>query len=755
MGAACSERGTDLPHSNRWRRRILAAAALGCAGLPHATHASPPNSSYKLVFADEFNETYLDTDKWTANSPSWTIPASDSVASASNVNVANGMLTLSANRPSATGSFTSGSISSYQKFNFSGGYVEASIQLPSTPGSWPAFWGLYNGWPPEADIMEYPLTTDGGTDGLKNNQYNTNYHYTNSSGAAAAGAGPVTTGSSLAGTWHTFGMLWTSNTSVEFYLDGNEVNSYTGSSVSQMASMYTIFDYVVGGWPGTPSTSQWAVGHTDQMNVDWVHIYQIPSSTATSQWKVSGGGSWGTAGNWTNGAPSYQDVTSAFGQVGSATAQSVTWSGPIASGGIIFGDPNNVTANNTSYTLGGSIGGGSQVQMINSGGTAEVQAVSTSTGVQTINADVDLYNNTVFENDMANGTLVLSGVLSDTGSLTVSGVGTTVFNNNNTYTGATYIGAGQGAAVALVTRSRPFGSTGLVTIGPGGNATTATVQIEDSRSIPNTINLCGRNNSTVAIESISGNNLVTGTINAQVGGGTYAIESDSGLLTLSGSTDATTPGVAIQSGAGGSRTFTLEGAGSGIVSGIIQNGSATAVSLIKTGAGTWTLASANTNTGSISITGGTLLLDQGGSIANANVNVSAGTLAGGTSGGGTVNFALAGDTANFISLSGTGVLNLTDLTLKLDVSGSQTQKQYVIANQDVGSVFVVGGAFEAVSGLPTGWSIDYNGTAADPGEIVLATPEPAGLCGAGIVVFCAFFFRPRKAPDHRPRMLQA
>jgi hypothetical protein len=68
--------------------------------------------------------------------------------------------------------------------------------------------------------------------------------------------------------------------------------------------MYTIFDYAVGGWPGTPSLTQWPVGHTDEMNIDYIHIYQIPSSTATSQWNISVGGSWDTAANWTAAVPS-------------------------------------------------------------------------------------------------------------------------------------------------------------------------------------------------------------------------------------------------------------------------------------------------------------------------------------------------------------------------------------------------------------------------------------------------------------------
>src|SRR5207248_2697813 len=134
--------------------------------------------------------TSVEPRKWNVASPSWAMPNSASTASSSMVSVANGALTLSAARNGTSSSFTSGSISSYQKYTFTGGYTEARILLPNTVGSWPAFWGLYTGWPPEADIMEYPLTTNGGSSGLQNYQYNTAFHYSTGSGNAS-GAGVV------------------------------------------------------------------------------------------------------------------------------------------------------------------------------------------------------------------------------------------------------------------------------------------------------------------------------------------------------------------------------------------------------------------------------------------------------------------------------------------------------------------------------------------------------------------------------------
>jgi regulation of enolase protein 1 (concanavalin A-like superfamily) len=90
-------------------------------------------------------------------------------------------------------------------------------------------------------------------------------------------------------------MKWVAGTSMTFYLDDRQVQSYTGSSVAQMANMYMILDFAVGGWPGTPSTTQWPVGFSDQMQVDYVRVY---SYTATSSPAIANPG-FNTTGSWT------------------------------------------------------------------------------------------------------------------------------------------------------------------------------------------------------------------------------------------------------------------------------------------------------------------------------------------------------------------------------------------------------------------------------------------------------------------------
>ena len=557
------------------------------------------DSSYRLVFADEFNGTSVDTSKWNIASPSWTMPNSLSTASASQVNVGSGVLTLNAMRPNSAASFSSGSVSTYGKYNFAGGYIEARIKFPTTPGSWPALWGLYTGWPPEADIMEYPLTTDGGTSGFANNAYNTAFHYTNSSGAAASGAGKITTGQNLGTTgYHIFAMDWTAGSSVKFFLDGTQVSSFTNSAVAQMVNMYLILDYAVGGWPGTPSTTQWPAGWSDQTLVDWVRVWQKnPNGDTASNWTINGGGSFATSGNWSNGiVPTYGNQTAVFGRVGNAASATITMPTWTVFGGITISGGGDGT---TAYTIGSAPNliqlAGQPLGSSPNGGT--VQASSTSTVSQNINARVELWTGTTFQNNMTGGqTLNFNSEVNGNSTLSVTGSGTTVLNATSTYTGGTNVGISQEAAVLRVSAANALG-TGSVVVGPGGNATTARLELTGGATQANDVDFRGRSNSSVGIQNLSGNNMLAGAITANVGGSVYQIQSDAGTLTLNGAMQA----------ASGSRAFTLQGGGNGVVSGQIQNGGGT-VSLIKESAGTWALTSANTYTGTTTVNGGTLRL---------------------------------------------------------------------------------------------------------------------------------------------------
>ena len=166
------------------------------------------------------------------------------------------------------------------------------------------------------------------------------------------------------------------------------------------------------------------------------------------------------------------------------------------------------------------------------------------------------------------------------------------------------------------------------------------------------------------------------------------------------------------------------------------------LNLVKVGAGVQTLSGANTYVGATTVLGGTLRLE-GGSMVNSNISVNTGgTFDGGTLGG-DLTFNIANDTADLINLTGTGTFDISDFDLLVSLSGTQTAGEYVMANAIVGSANILGSAFKTET-LPTGWSIDYDGTVANPTSIVLiAVPEP-GTAGLALVAGAALALRRRR-----------
>jgi autotransporter-associated beta strand protein len=612
------------------------------------SRAQLPAGNWQYAWGDDFSGTAVDTAKWNIASPAWTMPNSLSTASAGKVSVGGGALMLDATRTSTSGTtqFSSGSVSTYQKQNFNGGYIEARIWLPNTPGSWPAFWGLYDGWPPEMDIMEYPIDTAAGT-GYTQDQYHTAFHYLNSSGGNSAGAGQVNPASAgdLGGAWHIFAANWVEDSSVTFYFDGAQVSSFgSGTDVAEMASMYLILDYAVGGWPGTPNTTEWPLGFTDQTKVDWVRVWRSAAG-AINNWAYSGASedvAWDSAANWSNGVPNLGGVTSTFGTVTPA-AQRLDWSGRRTLSVI------NLTGA-TRYRIGwpddrlvlGYGNSGSIVPTIN--------LAAGTTSEQEIYASLEWSGPLAINNDSAQP-LLLTGNVIGGDWININGPGVVSFDgNSNTYSGTTVIDSGSpGTGIARARGQNALGLGGLVIIGEQGNATTARLELENGSLVSNNISLNGRTSATDGIVNNSGINTISGTIHCQVGGANHCIQSNAGQLRLTGEATAA-GGVALSSSATGTRTFTLKGAGNGVVGGIIENGSAGTMSLVKSGTGAWTLDAANTYTGTTTVSQGELAVN--GTTGTGGTNVTSGGL---LSGRGTVRNTLTASSGATVRVGGDGL----------------------------------------------------------------------------------------------------
>ena len=213
------------------------------------------------------------------------------------------------------------------------------------------------------------------------------------------------------------------------------------------------------------------------------------------------------------------------------------------------------------------------------------------------------------------GVWTLTGTNTYTGATTVSG-GTLQFAGTGAIVGSSaYVLAAGGNATLKVDATDRI-SSGTITIQSTGgipNDSTNKLELTGDSVLSNPIVVAQRHVTsggaiTPAILNTAGTNTLSGEITIITGGSFAPVESAAGLLTLSGSISTT---------AATNRNLVLQGAGNGVVSGVIADNSsdvAGTVSVIKDGAGTWALSAVNTMSGSIAINGGTLALAEGGSI---------------------------------------------------------------------------------------------------------------------------------------------
>ena len=203
--------------------------------------AVPIDSSYALVFDEEFNGTSLDTTKWNPNFkyadatkvtdsvPSFGGGSNLALYDPAQVVVGGGVAALTAvNKPilSSDSSNVSGYSATYRtgQINTTPGYVAAGYAINPTAGNpvylesrifipgdgsnhvvnWPAWWAAGNNWPVtgEIDIAEGI--------GSPNTGMTANYH---SSG------GNFSSGPFVYAGWHVLAALWTTTT-VTYYYDG-------------------------------------------------------------------------------------------------------------------------------------------------------------------------------------------------------------------------------------------------------------------------------------------------------------------------------------------------------------------------------------------------------------------------------------------------------------------------------------------------------------------------------------------------------
>ena len=236
------------------------------------------------------------------------------------------------------------------------------------------------------------------------------------------------------------------------------------------------------------------------------------------------------------------------------------------------------------------------------------------------------------------------------------------------------------------------------------------------------------------------------------GGNGINLESASGKLTLSGNITSTV--------GDSTRQLGLGGASDGEVTGSIANTGANAFSVVKSGAGTWTLSGTATYTGSTTINGGTLQVNttlsgtSGVSIAAGATLEGIGSITTGTVAFGGAGTLSAGNSIGTLGLNaadltggtllvefGTGSIDIVNVTGLLDLTGSTVDFSQVAGALDGSSPYTFGnygslsGTFGSVLNLPDGYEINY-GTGSDSTLTLIAVPEPQAALLGGLGLLC-------------------
>jgi autotransporter-associated beta strand protein len=370
----------------------------------------------------------------------------------------------------------------------------------------------------------------------------------------------------------------------------------------------------------------------------------VPSNvTANGTWIADSDGLWSDTNKWSGGVPaSGAGNTADFSTINITADRTVTLDSSRTIGSLKFGS----TASTNNWLLVSSAG-----SMLTLGGAPLI-----SVNQNTATLAVPLAGTSGFTKTAA-GTLVLSGTNTLSGTLNLDS-GSTSAND-----GAVRVTSG--AAVASIASPINFrDNTGSDAVGSfqldGSNGGITVTQ--------NFSTTCRNNNTVPTFENLAGTNTLAGTNLCQAGGTNVIYQADAGSLLF-----VTAP-VQYVGTLTAARMFTFTGDGDVTVSGaILKSTSAAPVGLVKSGAGTLTLAAINTYSNGTTVNGGTLRVN--GSLTIGPVNVTAGTLGGTGAIAGPVTIAPGGTLAPGNGAIGTLTINNaltnTGMTMiKLNKTGS-------------------------------------------------------------------------------------
>lgn len=162
--------------------------------------------------------------------------------------------------------YSSGMVSSHDKFSFLYGYIEIRAKFPGGPGVWPAFWLMPQShqWPPEFDVAEYYAGRRMMHLGLCHGDFpEINWD------SGANDDVPFESG------WHTYGLLWLPGRAV-WTQNGVVKRETTGAHVPAIP-MYVILSNGVSSRIGPSGEPDGTTVFPNFFEVDSLRVWQAPA----------------------------------------------------------------------------------------------------------------------------------------------------------------------------------------------------------------------------------------------------------------------------------------------------------------------------------------------------------------------------------------------------------------------------------------------------------------------------------------------
>lgn len=245
-----------------------------------------PDSTWTLVWADEFDGSSLDLSKWSVQTGDgcdielcgWGNNEAQWYQSA-NAEVGGGRLRIVARQERVGGkNYSSARIRSLNKGDWTYGRVDVRARLPRGQGIWPAVWMLpsdnvYGPWPMSGEIDIVELV------GHEPNRVHGTLHYGGPGPAHVYSGADFTLGSgTFADDFRVFTLEWERG-EIRWYVDGrlyqtqSEWHSTGGAYPAPFdRRFHLVLNVAVGGnWPGYPDATTVL---PQMMEVDYVRVYQ-------------------------------------------------------------------------------------------------------------------------------------------------------------------------------------------------------------------------------------------------------------------------------------------------------------------------------------------------------------------------------------------------------------------------------------------------------------------------------------------------